>query len=105
MAPVQSTLRRGAVEQYARPLVAHYLAHRRRYSNLLMVAFSAYVLQNVRVQVLVSRSRRPRELTERVDAADLRRVDGKCVGQEEDKGSGVRTRRSSENGAGHEPKH
>ncbi|KWU42313.1 hypothetical protein RHOSPDRAFT_36110, partial [Rhodotorula sp. JG-1b] len=46
MAPVQSTLRRGAVEQYARPLVAHYLAHRRRYSNLLMVAFSAYVLQN-----------------------------------------------------------
>ncbi|TKA58577.1 hypothetical protein B0A53_00318 [Rhodotorula sp. CCFEE 5036] len=46
MAPAQSTLRRGAVEQYARPLIAHYLAHRRRYSNLLMVAFSAYVLQN-----------------------------------------------------------
>ncbi|GAA5988228.1 hypothetical protein JCM10908_002122 [Rhodotorula pacifica] len=46
MAPAQSTLRRAATEQYARPLVAHYLAHRRRYSNLLMVAFSAYVLQN-----------------------------------------------------------
>lgn len=47
MAPAQSTLRRTAAEQYARPFVAHYLAHRRRYSNLLMIAFSAYVLQNV----------------------------------------------------------
>ncbi|GAA5875126.1 hypothetical protein JCM3774_001644 [Rhodotorula dairenensis] len=46
MAPAQSTLRRTAAGQYARPLVAHYLAHRRRYSNLLMIAFSAYVLQN-----------------------------------------------------------
>lgn len=47
MAPAQSTLRHAVREQYARPLIAHYLAHRRRYSNLLMVAFSAYVLQNV----------------------------------------------------------
>lgn len=104
MAPAQSTLRRGAVEQYARPLIAHYLDHRRRYSNLLMVAFSAYVLQNVRVQILVSRSRGPRELTECVDAADLRRVDGKCIGQEEDKSCGTCTRRSSANGADHAPK-
>ncbi|TNY17433.1 ATP-binding cassette, subfamily D, member 2 [Rhodotorula diobovata] len=46
MAPAQSTLRRRLRDGYALPLAAHYLSRRRLYSNLLMVAFSAYVLQN-----------------------------------------------------------
>ncbi|GAA6006497.1 uncharacterized protein JCM10292_003794 [Rhodotorula paludigena] len=46
MAHVQSTLRARVRDQYAMPAAAHYLRHRRRYSNLLMVAFSAYVFQN-----------------------------------------------------------
>ncbi|GAA5824542.1 hypothetical protein JCM11251_000466 [Rhodosporidiobolus azoricus] len=32
--------------EYGLPFVLHYMRHRRRYSNLLMLAFSAYVLQN-----------------------------------------------------------
>jgi len=48
MAPAQSTLRRRLRDDYALPFAAHYLSRRRLYSNLLMVAFSAYVLQNVR---------------------------------------------------------
>ncbi|GAA5911680.1 hypothetical protein JCM8208_002206 [Rhodotorula glutinis] len=46
MAPAQSTLRRRLRDEYALPFAAHYLSRRRLYSNLLMVAFSAYVLQN-----------------------------------------------------------
>lgn len=52
MAHVQSTLRARVRDQYAMPAAAHYLRHRRRYSNLLMVAFSAYVFQNVRLRGL-----------------------------------------------------
>jgi len=29
------------------PVALHYLQHRRRYSNLLMVGFAGYVVQNV----------------------------------------------------------
>ncbi|BGP00311.1 Peroxisomal long-chain fatty acid import protein 1 [Rhodotorula toruloides] len=46
MAPAQSTLRRKLRDEYAMPFAAHYIQHRRRYSSLMMVAFSAYVLQN-----------------------------------------------------------
>lgn len=56
MAPAQSTLRRRLRDGYALPLAAHYLSRRRLYSNLLMVAFSAYVLQNVS-----NRPRTPRD--------------------------------------------
>lgn len=42
-----ASLRQALTDQYGRPLASHYLRHRRRYSNLLMVAFSVYVLQNV----------------------------------------------------------
>ncbi|GAA5907008.1 hypothetical protein JCM6882_000030 [Rhodosporidiobolus microsporus] len=33
-------------DEYGLPFVLHYMRHRRRYSNLLMLGFSAYVLQN-----------------------------------------------------------
>ncbi|GAA6057868.1 hypothetical protein JCM3770_002730 [Rhodotorula araucariae] len=46
MAHAQSTLRTRIRNDYALPLAAHYLGRRRLYSNLLMVAFSAYVVQN-----------------------------------------------------------
>lgn len=49
MAP--ASLRQALTDQYGRPLASHYLRHRRRYSNLLMVAFSVYVLQNVSARV------------------------------------------------------
>ncbi|BGP32919.1 ATP-binding cassette long-chain fatty acid transporter pxa2 [Rhodotorula toruloides] len=46
MAPAQSTLRRKLRDEWALPFAAHYIQHRRRYSSLMMVAFSAYVIQN-----------------------------------------------------------
>ncbi|BGP25421.1 ABC fatty acid transporter [Rhodotorula toruloides] len=46
MAPAQSTLRRKLRDEYAMPFAAHYIQHRRTYSSAMMVAFSAYVLQN-----------------------------------------------------------
>ncbi|GAA5958524.1 hypothetical protein JCM21900_005425 [Sporobolomyces salmonicolor] len=58
MAPVQSALRSPSslpgssltapalLQQYAAPLAAHYLRHRRTYSNALMAGFAGYVIHN-----------------------------------------------------------
>ncbi|GAA6034585.1 hypothetical protein JCM8097_005409 [Rhodosporidiobolus ruineniae] len=49
MAPAQSKLLDAATRmqaQYGQPFARHYLRHRLAYSRALMIAFSAYVLQN-----------------------------------------------------------
>ncbi|GAA5979026.1 hypothetical protein JCM11641_004947 [Rhodosporidiobolus odoratus] len=45
MSSFESTVRR-LRDQYGLPFAVHYLQHRRRYSNLLMITFSAYVLHS-----------------------------------------------------------
>ncbi|KPV77782.1 uncharacterized protein RHOBADRAFT_48039 [Rhodotorula graminis WP1] len=74
MAPAQSTLRRRLRDDYALPLAAHYLSRRRLYSNLLMVAFSAYVLQNTASSSAGPRGRKKRGPRVEVDALFFQRL-------------------------------
>ncbi|CEQ42005.1 SPOSA6832_03783 [Sporobolomyces salmonicolor] len=72
MAPVQSTLRSASsspgssltapalLQQYAGPLAAHYLRHRRTYSNALMVGFAGYVIHNTYSGITGGSSRKPK---------------------------------------------
>ncbi|GAA5885780.1 hypothetical protein JCM5296_000142 [Sporobolomyces johnsonii] len=72
MAPAQSTLRSlssspgssptaaALLQQYVAPLAAHYLRHRRTYSNALMAGFAGYVIHNTYSGITGGSSRKPK---------------------------------------------
>ncbi|GAA6017017.1 hypothetical protein JCM8202_005871 [Rhodotorula sphaerocarpa] len=85
-----ASLRQAFTDQYGRPLTSHYLRNRRRYSNLLMVAFSVYVLQNT-IAGLTGNSR-PKKKPLAGASKSPSELERSSVAIEEDRGAGKKSK-------------